>query len=158
MDQTIFYIFLAGGFIVILTYWYHLESLKKVAKAFGKEDYKLWLFSALFTTASVIYLFIYFSFVKEIDDWERTLFLVSEIVFLTFASFWSTTIYYKNIYYEQLILFIVALSTLGLLVATIYSEESDWLVVTSALIIFFHHTFYDSMKWIELEKKLMKKS
>ena len=86
MDDLIFYIFIVGGFIVVLSYWFYFTSLKKLVKVFGKNEYNFWLFSALITVVSVLYLFAYFSFVEKIENWERTLFIVSEVVFLVFAS------------------------------------------------------------------------
>ena len=157
MDDLILYIFIVGGLLVLFSYWFYFVSLKKMVKAFGKEDYNLWLFSALFTTLSVLYLFAYFSFVEKIENWERTLFVVSEVIFLLFASLWASTIHYKKFNYEQFVLYIVALATLGLLISVIYSDQSNWLVVLCAFVIFFHHTFYDSLKWVSLEKKFIKK-
>lgn len=156
MDDLIFYIFLAGGFIVVLSYWLYFTSLKKLVKVFGKNEYNFWLFSALITVVSVLYLFAYFSFVEKIENWERTLFIVSEVVFLVFASLWAFTIHYKKFNNEKIVLYVVALATLGLLIATIYSDQSNWLVVLAAFVVFFHHTFYDALKWVSLEKKFNK--
>lgn len=157
MDDLIFYIFIAGGVTVLFSYWFYLASLKKIVKAFGKEDYSFWLLSAFFTTLSVLYVFIYFSFIEKIEGWERTLFVISEVVFLLFASLWASSIHYKKFNIEQIVLYVVALATLGLLIAVVYSNQSNWLVVLAAFVIFFHHTFYDSLKWVSLEKKFIKK-
>ena len=157
MDDLVFYIFIAGGLTVLFSYWFYFASLRKMVKAFGKEDYNLWLFSAVLTALSVCYIFAYFSFVEKIENWERILFIVSEVVFLLFASLWSSSIHYKKFNIEKIILYVVALATLGLLVSIIYSDQSNWLVVLAAFVVFFHHTFYDSLKWISLEKKFLKK-
>ena len=68
-----------------------------------KEDYNLWLFSAVLTALSVCYIFAYFSFVEKIENWERILFVVSEVVFLLFASLWSSSIHYKKFNIEKII-------------------------------------------------------
>lgn len=154
-DDLVFYIFIGGGLTVLFSYWYRFKALKKVSKAFSSEDYSLWLLSAFFTTISVIYLFYFFSFEEKIENWERTVFLSSQIIFFIGAAAWSSAIYYKNIQYEKYILYVVALSTLGLLVSIIYSSKSNFLVVISAFIVFFHHLFYDSLKWIQLEQKFI---
>jgi phosphatidylserine synthase len=158
-DSTIFTLFLAGGFGVIISYifLYVTNTLKILSNYYTKQEWRFWILSMLITTASVIGLIVWFSFYQELEDWQRDLFISALSVFLAFAMLWSVSVYYIEKYklnpsYQQPILLIVALATIALLIATIYSTD-NWLVITAAAIIVWHHLIVDAFWWTSLHQR-----
>lgn len=160
-DSVIFSIFAVGGFFVILSYYllYRYGVFKKVLPVFYKEKWflYLWIFSVILTVTSVFALIIYYSFYHKLEDWNRTLFIASLSVFLVFAVCWSISMYYiynrgADFNSQQIVLFIVALSTVGILISVI-KDDTPWLIIASAIIVFLHHYYMDALLWNDISKK-----
>ena len=153
-DLLLLSLFGLGGIGVIITYYilYLYGAIKKYGNYFTKKELRVWAVSVLLTIASVIGLILWFSIYQELEDWKRVTFIVSLVCFLIFASLWSVSlahIHSRNAspYIQQPILILVALATIGMLVATAYSTDK-WLVITAAAIIVFHHLFFDAFYWM----------
>lgn len=158
-DSTIFALFTAGGFGVIISYFflYLIGALTILARYYTKREWRFWTISMLLTTASVIGLIVWFSFYQQLEGWTRDLFIASLAIFLAFAMLWSLSIAYiykykLNPYYQQPLLLIVGLATVGLLIATSYSTD-NWLVITAAAIIVWHHLILDGFWWPTLHAR-----
>lgn len=160
-DVVIFSIFAAGGFLVLLSYFllYKYGVLKQVMPVIRNEKQftVLWAISVFFTVVSIFAVIIYFSFYKKLEDWQRTLFIVSLSVFLFFAICWSISLYYiykkgADFRAQQIILLFVALGTAGML-SSVIDEDTPWLIITAAFIVFFHHFFIDALLWVDVSKK-----
>ncbi len=158
-DSTIFALFLAGGFGVIISYLflYFTGTLKVLASYYTKQEWRFWTVSMLLTTASVIGLIVWFSFYQELEDWQRDIFISGLAVFLAFAMIWSLVVFYIEKYklnpnYQRPILLIVGLASVALLLATVYSTNK-WLVITAAAIIVWHHLIVDAFWWASLHQR-----
>ena len=160
-DPVIFSIFAVGGFFVLLSYFllYKYGVFKKALPVFYNEKWLLylWIFSVIFTVVSIFAVIIYFSFYKNLEDWHRTLFIVSLSVFLVFAVCWSISMYYiynkkGDFNSQQIILFIVALAAIGMLVSVI-EEDTPWLIIAAAIIVCLHHYYMDALLWNDVSKK-----
>ena len=169
-DPVIFSIFSAGGFGVLISYYflYIIGALSKLSSYYTKLEWRTWTFSMLVTIVSILALIIWFSFYQKLEGWQRTTFISSLSVFLAFAMLWSASIAYiylknKDILNQRPFLFIVALATIGLLVATCYSTD-NWPLIAAAAIVVFHHLFFDAFYWVhihsrsKIEKKRKNKS
>lgn len=158
-DPTLFALFTGGGFGVIVSYifLYLQGSLQELMTYYTKLEWRFWLISMLFTVVSVIGLIVWFSFYENLEkDWN-TVFITSLAVFLAFAMLWSVTIAYiyknrVNPSIQQSVLLIVGLATVGLLLATIGSN-SNWLVITAAAIVVWHHLIVDGFWWPTLHQR-----
>lgn len=158
-DNTIFTLFLSGGFGVIISYFflYFTGTLNLLASYYTKKEWRFWVLSMLLTTASVIGLIVWFSFYQELLNWQRELFIYGLSVFLAFAMLWSLVVFYieKNKIdpsYQRPVLLVVGLATIALLIATVYSTNK-WLVITAAAIIVWHHLFIDAFWWSYLHQR-----
>ena len=155
-DLVLLSVFGSGGVGVLISYYllYLGGILQKYAHYFTKTEWRVWTFSALLTVASVIGLILWFSVYQELDKNERILFIVSLAVFLIFAKLWSVSLAYIHArkaspYIQRPFLLIVALASIGLLLATVYSTDK-WLVITAAAIIVFHHLIFDAFYWMHI--------
>lgn len=158
-DDLIKGLFFAGGFGVLVTYMflYVTGTLNKLAKLFPSTTWKFWVFSMVITTAAVLGVYSHFSFRQRMRDWKRTLFIVSTCVFLGSAMLWSLAVEYINrnkinTDLERFPLTLTALATIGILVAVSYSTD-NWLLITAASIMVFHHLVFDAMIWANLHEK-----
>ena len=150
-DNTIFSIFMAGGFGVLVSYMflYFQNSLPDLYSRYTKLEWRLWFISMVLTVVSVISIIIWFSFYEKLN--HRELFITSLCVFLAFAMLWSLSIFYifKNNYSPSIqapILFIVGLATIGMFIPII-STTDNWLLIVAAFIIAFHHLVVDGLYW-----------
>lgn len=157
-DSAVFALFGGGGFGVIISYLflYLFNILSPLAKIFPTKIWWFWVFSMIITAASVVGVMVWFSFYERLEEY-RDLFLISLAVFLAFAMLWSLNV--ANIVKNKLnpsrqvpFLIIVALATIGLLIATVYTTDK-WLVIIAAAIIVFHHLFLDAFMWSILHQK-----
>ncbi len=158
-DNLIKGLFFAGGFGVIVTYLflYFTGTLPKLAKLFPPTMWKVWIFSMFITAASFLGIYIHFSFKQKMESWKRNLFIVSTCIFFASAMFWSVTVDYvtrKNTTtdIERVPLYLTALASIGILVSVSCSTE-DWLLITAASIIVFHHLVFDAIIWANLHQK-----
>lgn len=152
-DNLIIGLFFGGGFGVLTTYMILASSGLggKMLNVFNANTWKLWSVSMIATVASVLGLYSYFGFKEPMDDgWARNLFIVSTCLFLAFAMIWSYSIsrlmFGGEIYLEKIALAIVALATIGILIATV-NQTDNALVITAASIIVFHHVIWDFLVW-----------
>jgi len=159
-DQTLGGIFLLGGIGVLISYLflYYSNVLTRLMKIFRKNNFllKFWYFSAFITVVSVIYVIVYYTFFERLKESSRNLFLISLIIFLVFAMLWSLSVFlidkYKfNVYTQSPILFIVSLSTIGMLIASI-TNKLEILPLIALIVIVFHHTIYDFVIWPMIHK------
>jgi membrane-associated HD superfamily phosphohydrolase len=155
-DLVLLSVFGSGGVGVLISYYllYLTGNLQKYVHYFTKVEWRVWIFSAFLTVASVIGLIIWFSFYQKLQESERILFIVSLAIFLIFAKLWSVSLAYikarnASPYIQRPILLVVALATIGLLLATVYSTDK-WLVISAAAIIVFHHLFFDAFYWMHI--------
>ena len=158
-DLGLFTTTIVGGIGVIVGYIYlHLSKyLKPMAKKFTKKEWKIWSFSVLLTIASFLGLIVWFSFYQELKDWQRDLFFSSLVIFLTGAIFWSLSIFYlkkfkQHVYLQLPALMVTSLGTLGILLSVIYST-SNWLLITAASIVLFHHLIFDNIYWVAIDSR-----
>lgn len=158
-DKLIQGLFFAGGFGVLVTYvfLYVTGTLSQLARLFPPTTWKIWVFSMLITTASVLGLYSHFSFKQRMENWKRDLFIVSTCLFLGSAMIWSLSVEYvtrngTNTDIERLPLTLTAMATIGILVSVSYSTD-DWLLITAAAIVVFHHLFFDAIVWANLHQK-----
>jgi len=158
-DNLIKGIFFAGGFGVLITYMFlHVTgTLSQLANLFPPTMWKIWVFSMLITTAADLGVYSHFSFNQRMTSWRRDLFIVSTCIFLASAMLWSLSVEYIsqnniNTDLERLPLMLTALATIGILVSVSYSTD-DWLLITAASIIVFHHLFFDAIVWANLHEK-----
>jgi hypothetical protein len=158
-DNLIQGLFFAGGYGVLITYafLYITGSGAKLACVFTPQLWKIWVFSMLITTASVLGIYSHFSFKQRMRSWKRDLFIVSTCVFLGSAMLWSLSAEYitrKNLSadLERLPLTLTALATIGILVS-VASSTDDWLLITAASIVVMHHLFFDAVIWANLHQK-----
>lgn len=158
-DLGLFTTTIIGGIGVLIGYFYLYLSkyLKPLAKKFSKKEWKIWSFSVLLTIVSFLSLIVWFSFYQELTDWQRDLFLSGLVVFLTGATLWSLSIFYlmkfkKNIYFQFPALTITSLGTLAILISVLYST-SNWLLITAASIVLFHHLIFDNIYWVAIHSR-----
>lgn len=158
-DDTILTTSIIGGFGVLISYGMLAiqGALKPLAKKFTRSEWNIWSFSVLLTVASFLGLIIYYSFEEKLEDWKRDLFLSSLVIFLASAMSWSLLIGYimknkKNINLQLISLLITALGCIGILVAVCYSTE-NWLLITAASILTFHHLIFDSIIWVYIHNR-----
>jgi len=158
-DSTIFALFSSGGFGVIISYLflYFTNTLKFLSSYYTKQEWRFWVISMLITTASIIGLIVWFSFYQRLEGWQRDLFISSLAVFLAFAMLWSVSVFYIEKYklnpnYQRPFLLVVGLATVALLIATVYSTD-NWLLITAAAIIVWHHLIIDTFWWVSLHQR-----
>lgn len=158
-DLGLFTTTIAGGIGVIIGYIYlYLNKyLKPMAKKFTQFEWKIWSFSVLLTIASFLGLIVWFSFYQELIGWQRDLFFSSLLIFLTGAMIWSLSIFYlkkfkKHVYYQLPALAITSLGTLGILISVAYSTN-NWLLITAASIVLFHHLIFDNIYWVAIDSR-----
>ena len=158
-DNLIQGLFFAGGFGVLITYMflYITGTITKLANIFTPRLWKNWVFSMLITTASVLGIYSHFSFKQRMENWKRDLFIISTCIFLGSAMLWSLSVEYIthnkiNTDLERLPLTLTALATIGILVSVCYSTD-NWLLITAASIVVFHHLFFDAVIWANLHQK-----
>lgn len=158
-DKLIQGLFFAGGFGVIVSYMflYITGTLPRLAKIFSSTMWRVWGFSMLITTAAVLGIYSHFSFKQRMENWKRDLFIVSTCLFLGSAMLWSLSVEYvtrngTNTDLERIPLTLTALATIGILVSVSYSTD-DWLLITAAAIIVFHHLIFDAIVWANLHQK-----
>lgn len=158
-DNLIKGLFFAGGFGVIVSYMflYITGTLPRLAKIFSPTSWRFWSFSMLITTAAVLGIYSHFSFKQHMRHWKRDLFIVSTCVFFASAMLWSLSVEYVtrnnlNTDLERIPLTLTALATIGILVSVSYSTD-DWLLITAAAIIVFHHLIFDGIIWASMHEK-----
>jgi len=158
-DNLVKGLFFGGGFGVLVSYMfiYATGTLSKLAGIFPYMTWKVWIFSMLITTASVLGIYSHFSFKQRMSSWKRTLFVVSTCVFLASAMLWSLSVEYinhnkTNTDIERVPLIFTALATIGILVSVSYSTD-NWLLITAASIVVFHHLFFDAIIWARMHEK-----
>jgi uncharacterized membrane protein YfcA len=160
-DPVIFSIFTAGGFGVLVGYFmlYIYGYLNLMTQHYTKKEWYFWTSLMVLTTASVIGVIVYFSFLENLDDDWRPVFISSLSVFLASAMLWSVSIAYlyknnKSKEYQRPFLLLTGLATVGILLATCYSTN-NWLVIVAAAIIVFHHLIIDAFWWMTLHKRIV---
>ena len=158
-DHLVSGLFFAGGFGVLVSYIfiYITGTLTKLAKIFNPSLWRIWIFSMFITTAAVLGIYSHFSFNQRLESWKRTLFIVSTCIFLASAMLWSVSVEYihktkTTTSIERLPLTLTALATIGLLISVSYSTD-DWLLITAASIIVFHHLVFDAIIWANIHQK-----
>lgn len=158
-DEAVGLLFLLGSIGIIISYilLYYAGVLRRLMIIFKKSPklLKLWYISITLTIISFIYIIIYYTFYEKLEE-NRTLFLISLLFFLIFAMLWSFTVFiidkYKlNVFIQSPILLIIALSTIGLLVASVLNEVTV-LTVIALVIIVCHHTIFDFIGWPLIHK------
>lgn len=158
-DNLVKGLFFGGGFGVLITYVFlHITgTLAKLASVFPPMTWKIWTISMLVTTASVLGIYSHFTFKQRMTSWKRNLFIVSTCVFLASAMTWSLMVEYithnkTNTDLERLPLTLTALATIGILVS-VSSSTDNWLLISAASIVVFHHLFFDAMVWANMHEK-----
>ena len=158
-DNLIKGLFFAGGFGVIVSYMflYVTGTLSYLARIFSPTMWNFWSISMLITTAAVLGIYSHFSFNQRMQDWKRDLFIISTCIFLASAMLWSLSVEYVtrnnlNTDLERIPLTLTALATIGILVSVSYSTD-DWLLITAAAIVVFHHLVFDAVIWADMHEK-----
>jgi hypothetical protein len=158
-DLGLFTTTVVGGIGVLIGYFYLFLSkyLKPLAKKFTNKEWKIWSFSVILTIVSFLAIIVWFSFYQELDDWQRDLFYSSLIIFLTGAMIWSLSIFYikkfkKHVFLQLPALMLTSLGTLGMLISVVYST-SNWLLITAASIVLFHHLIFDNIYWVAIDSR-----
>ncbi len=158
-DWTIFSITLAGGFAVIMGYYFIIQEglIAEMKKYFRRKE--LIFFYTLSSCSIISYFYLlYYSVFREPyneEGWIRPIYIASLVTYLLGACLWSISIYqvFKmnlNPKYQIPALLITGVGTLGLLVAVIASSsESGYyaVAVVAASILFFQHYFFDLFYW-----------
>ena len=158
-DETVLITTVTGGSGVLITYIMLAinKCLKPLSKKFSAVEWRIWSISVLLTVASFLGIILYYSFKERLEDWKRDLFLASLTVFLISAMSWSAMINWivknkKNINIQLIFLILTALGCLGILVSIVYSTD-DWLLITAASILLFHHLVFDSVIWTYIHNR-----
>jgi hypothetical protein len=152
-DELVAGLFFAGGFGVLISYLFLLTSgaISKLIPVFSGNTWRLWALSALITVASVIGVYVHFSFNQRMEGWARDLFITSTCLFIGFAMLWSYSIFRTannglDNGLEKIILAIVGMATIGILVSVVEETENRILIAAASLIVF-HHVFFDALVW-----------
>ena len=152
-DELIAGLFFGGGFGVLISYLFLITSgvISKLTPVFSNNTWKIWSVSAAITVASVIGLYIHFSFNQRMQGWARDLFITSTCLFIGFAMLWSYSIFRTannglDNGLEKVILAIVGLATIGILISVV-EETENRLLITAASLIVFHHVVFDALVW-----------
>jgi hypothetical protein len=131
----------------------YLGPLTQKLRSLGKNTWELWKISAVYTVVSFLSLIVWFSFYQNLESWKKDLFYSSLVVFLFGATVWSLSI--SNIKKgntkgllgsQKTWLYTSALGSIGMLISTVYSTDS-WFLIVAASIVAFHHVVFDAIIW-----------
>lgn len=168
-DWTIFSITLAGGFAVIMGYYFIIQEglIAEMKKYFRKNELIFFYTLSSCSIISYFYLLYYSVFRDPYDEegWIRPIYIASLVIYLLGACLWSISIYQVfrrglNPKYQIPALLITAVGTLGVLTAVIASSsESGYygVAVAAASILFFQHFFFDLFYWTGIHLRHWKK-